>query len=404
MTRSLDIAVIGAGPYGLAAAAHLLEADSLELAVFGRTMSFWQEHMPRGMFLRSPYVASSIADPSGRLSLGAYERAIDAESLAPVPLQRFLDYGGWFQRQALPDLSDEHVRAVSRNDDGFVLGLDGREVHAKRVVVAAGIKDFASFPAAFEHLPASLVSHTADHHDLGVFGGARVLVVGAGQSALESAAILAESGAEVEVAARAPAVHWLAKRWQHKLGPLTRMLYAWPDVGPAGVSRLVAAPAVFRRMPRRSQTWMTRRALRPAGSGWLVPRVHGVTIGVGLDVREAQARSGGVRVRFGDDTVRDVDHVLLGTGYRVDVTRYRFLSEELVRGLRCVDGYPVLGRGFESSVPGLHFVGATAAWSYGPLMRFVAGTGFAGRELVRGIVGRRRRRPEVKPWAQPHST
>jgi hypothetical protein len=59
----------------------------------------------------------------------------------------------------------------------------------------------------------------------------------------------------------------------------------------------------------------------------------------------------------------------------------------LVRSLRLVDGYPVLTAGFEASLPGLHFVGASAARSFGPLMRFVAGTGYAARALTRGIVG-----------------
>jgi hypothetical protein len=64
-----------------------------------------------------------------------------------------------------------------------------------------------------------------------------------------------------------------------------------------------------------------------------------------------------------------------------------------VRGaLNLVAGYPVLDRSFQSSVPGLHFVGAPAAWSFGPLMRFVAGTGFAAHAVARGIAASTARR------------
>lgn len=382
-----DIAIIGAGPYGLAAAAHLRAADSLRIAVLGDPMSFWTRRMPAGMLLRSPYVASSISDPNGSLSLSAYEQALRERPVSPVPLSRFVDYGRWFQEQAVPDLAGGQVDRVARRNGGFELTVAGRgPLRARRVVVAAGIGDFATYPDVFRELPRTLASHSSEHTDLALFVGTRVLVVGAGQSALESAALLAESGAAAEVVARAPSVHWLTRRWHHNLGPVSRLLYAPPEVGPAGISRMVAAPRLFRSTPRALQGYMTRRALRPAGAGWLTPRLEGVRITVGLEAVEARVHGDKVVVRFDDRSTREADHVLLGTGYGVDVARYGFLAPELLRELELVDGYPVLARGFESSVAGLHFVGAPAAWSFGPLMRFVAGTAFAGRELVRGML------------------
>jgi hypothetical protein len=79
-----------------------------------------------------------------------------------------------------------------------------------------------------------------------------------------------------------------------------------------------------------------------------------------------------------------VDHVLLATGYLVDIAKYNFLNP-LLQQIKTVNGYPSLSRNFESSVHGLHFIGAPAAWSFGPLMRFVAGVDFAARRLTRGI-------------------
>ena len=384
-----DVAIVGAGPYGLAAAAHLRAADSLRIAAFGDPMSFWSGQMPNGMLLRSPYVACNISDPDARLTLTAYEAALGESPVKPVPLDRFIEYGHWFQAAAVPDLVNRRVSSIDRNGSGFNLTFDdGGLVHAERVVVAAGIGGFASYPEVFKELPRSFVSHTSEHRDLSAFAGARVLVIGAGQSALESAALLAEAGAQTEVVARATQVHWLGFRLQHKLGPITRMLYAPPDVGPAGISWLVATPNLFRRFPRRLQDPWARRAIRPAGAGWLVPRVASIRITTGLEAVEATIRDDKVVVRFSDRSTREADHVLLGTGYRVDVSRYGFLAPKLVEELRLVNGSPVLKRGFESCVPGLHFLGAPAAWSYGPLMRFVAGTDFAGRELTRGVIGR----------------
>jgi len=69
----------------------------------------------------------------------------------------------------------------------------------------------------------------------------------------------------------------------------------------------------------------------------------------------------------------------------VNVALYPFLSAELLDSLELVDGYPRLDAGFESSLPGLHFLGAPAAWSFGPLMRFVAGTEFASPALSKRI-------------------
>jgi hypothetical protein len=45
----------------------------------------------------------------------------------------------------------------------------------------------------------------------------------------------------------------------------------------------------------------------------------------------------------------------------------------------------VLGRGLESSVPGLYIMGAPAAWSFGPIMRFVSGSWYAGTAIARSI-------------------
>lgn len=383
---ALETVVVGAGPYGLSAAAHLRGAG-VDVHVLGRPMSFWREQMPAGMLLRSPFVACSLSDPDGSLTIADYERAAGLEHAEPVPLDRFVDYGDWFRAQAGIDVDERLVSRISRNGRFHIELEDGDTITAQNVVVAAGIADFANRPAVYGDLPEELVSHACQHCDLSTFAGKRVLVVGGGQSALESAALLNEAGAQVEVLVREKTVHWLDFRLQHNLGLLSRILYAPPDVGPMGVSHLVARPWLYRRLPRRVQNRWNPRALRAAGAGWLVPRVRDIAIPitVGRSVVGASERNGGLSVTLDDGTVREVDHILLGTGYRVDVARYPFLARELVRDLQAVGGHPVLRRGLESTVDGLHFAGAPAVHSFGPLLRFVAGSGFAAQAIARAI-------------------
>jgi hypothetical protein len=385
-----DVAIIGAGPYGLSAAAHLIAADGLDVRVFGEPMSFWANQMPAGMLLRSPWPACHLSDPTAGWTLDRY-RAEHAELFGePVPLDRFIDYGRWFQRALVPGVDHRAVRHVDVSGTGFALELeDGEPLDARRVIVATGIARFAWRPPEFTGLPPELVSHSVEHDDLSRFAGRRVVVLGGGQSALESGALLHEAGSEVEVLVQYPVVHWLTRRWQHRMPVVSRMLYAWPDVGPAGVSHLVARPGLYGRMPRRTQDRLAARSVRAAGAAWLVPRLRDVPIRTGRRVVEASSVNGGVRLSLNDGSHRTADHVLLGTGYRVDLSRYEFLPPRIAAQVSAVNGLPVLNRAFESTVPGLHFVGAAAAWSHGPLMRFVAGTRFASRALARAITARR---------------
>jgi FAD-dependent urate hydroxylase len=391
--ETADVAIVGAGPYGLSAAAHLNAADGLDVRVFGEPMSFWERQMPVGMLLRSPYVASHLSDPERSLTLDSYGHVRGAVP-APVPLDRFVDYGRWFQGEIAPDLDRRLVERLDRNGAGFRLDLsDGEHVHARRVVVAAGISPFASIPPTFASLPPQLASHSSAHTDLRGFRGRRVAVIGGGQSALESAALLHEAGAEVEVIVRAPRIYFLRRvKRLHRLGPLTRLLFAPAEVGPAGLSRLVSAPSWYRRVPRVLQDRFSVRSLRPAGAAWLVDRLHDVRVSTGRTVLSAVPSGDGVRLTLDDGSNRLVDHVLLATGYRVDITKYPFLAAGLLNRIALVSGCPRLSRTFESSVEGLHFVGAPSAWSYGPLMRFVAGAEFAAPMLTRGILGPRRKR------------
>lgn len=387
----IDIAIIGAGPYGLAAAAHLRRAGA-EVAVLGDPMSFWRS-MPKGMLLRSNWTATCIGEYEGPLSLDSYRTATGAKFDKPVPLDRFIDYGTWVAGQVVPDADRRTVEQLEGDGAGFRLRLAGgeqgereAELRARRVVVAAGIAPFANRPPAADGLPPELVSHSSEHQDLGRFSGRRVLVVGGGQSALESAALLHEGGAQVEVIARADHLNWLHGGKYHRLlGRFAPLFYAPTDVGPLGLSRLVAVPAAFTALPRRLQEPLAYRSIRPAGATWLGPRLRDVPITLSRSVSSLTPQAGELLVTLSNGEKRAVDHLLLGTGYRVDIARYPFLAPALLDRIERASGYPVLGPGLQSSVPGLHFLGAPAAWSFGPTMRFVSGGWYSANALTKAL-------------------
>jgi thioredoxin reductase len=388
-----EVAIIGAGPYGLSAGAHLA-AKGVSVRVFGEPMEFWAQKMPEGMLLRSPREASNISDPSGAFTLDAYEEASKKQPCAPLPLDTFVEYGRWFRHQLGSRLDTRMVARVDREQDGFRLTLaDGNVVRCGRVVIAAGIGPFRREPAVFKKLPPQQVSHCYEGRDVRRFAGKKVAVIGAGQSALETAALLHEAGAKVEVIVRNPYLRWIGMhKWLHRMGPISRMLYSKHDVGPVGISRLVAYPNLVAWIPLGLRDKIRKRAVRPAGSRWLPDRLAAVKITTGRVVAEADVAGNEIVLKLDDGSERRVDHVLLGTGYDVDISCYSFLPPELTQRVRQFDGYPKLAGGFRSSVPGLHFIGATAARSFGPLLYFVAGTEFASRELTLHIL-----RNPVKP-------
>jgi lysine/ornithine N-monooxygenase len=250
-------------------------------------------------------------------------------------------------------------------------------------VIAAGIGPFKKKPAVFQNLSPQQAIHCYEGREVRKFAGKRVAVIGAGQSALESAALLHEAGAQVEVIARQAEFRWIGQHsWLHHMGPVSSMLYSSHDVGPLGISRLVAYPKLVSHVPLGIRDKIRTRAVRAAGSRWLPPRLANVKMTRGRSVLEAKTTGDEVALKLDDGSERRVDHVLLGTGYQVDVSRYDFLPPDLATAIEQFDGYPKLGSGFRCSVHGLHFIGATAARSFGPLLYFVAGTEFASRELA----------------------
>jgi len=379
-----DVVIVGAGPYGLSLAAHLAEAG-IAHRVFGRPMSYWRERMPAGMFLRSSWDASHIGSPNASLSLDAYQAEMRSSIPRPIPLATFVEYGAWFKTRAAPDLDDRMVECAEEDGDAFRVSLeDGQQLRCRRVIVATGLDCFASIPEVFAGIAPLRRVHASDLAEPAQMAGRRVAVIGGGQSALETAALLKEAGAEVQVLVRESHIHWLRRsmKLHQKEGMVRRLLYPKTDVGPPILNQIVARPRVWRQLPRPLGERVAYRSIRPAGAGWLIARLRDVPIQLACTVESVEDGPDGVVIEPRNGSRIEVEVLVLGTGYRIDTARYSFISRNLLRRIQTRNGYPLLNRGFESSAPGVHFVGAPSAASFGPLMRFVSGTPFTARTLT----------------------
>ncbi|MBO1332288.1 NAD(P)-binding domain-containing protein [Streptomyces sp. VRA16 Mangrove soil] len=393
-TVTRTVAVIGAGPYGLSTAAHL-KARGLHVRIFGSPMASWAEHMPAGMLLKSPPDASVLCAPRPGFTLADHVRGLGEtppRGHDPVPVEMFVRYGRWFAEQLVPEVENVRVLGVVREAEGFRVKLaSGEELTAGSVVVASGMDGFAHVPRPLvpfvDEGGEGLVSHSSHHADLSRFAGRDVTVIGAGQSAQESAALLAEAGARVQLLVRAKGLVFGAApgrppHWR----PDTPLGRSW------GLYAVVHHAAAFPRLPERARLRLVKRVLGPFGSWWLAPRLEGVPVRAGQHLTDAR-RAGDrllltTRDAAGRTATLDTGHVLAATGYRVRLDALDFLAPELIAALGRTAGYPALDAGFRSSVPGLYFTGIQAAATFGPLMRFTCGTRFAAPRLAAAVAAR----------------
>jgi FAD-dependent urate hydroxylase len=393
--KSCKVAVVGAGPYGLSVAAHLKHAG-VAVHVFGEPMAFWRRNMPKGMIIRSPWRATHLSDPSCALSLEAFASAYGVDSGKPLSLEKFVAYGEWFQRHAVPEVDRREVRLIDTANNGFRLELaDGETLSAGRVIVATGLLNQDYRPPLFRDLPRALVSHTAEHADLSAFRGKQVAVIGRGQSACESAALLDEAGAAVEIISRG-AIHWLGISTNAAETTLRRrlrkMLASPSEVGPFPLSWLVEVPGLIRLLPPKIRGEFTRRCLKAGATGWLKPRFTNIVCNPGRSITGARAVGDRIALDL-DNAATTFDHVLLGTGYRIDISHLGILAPQLHERIARAEGSPLLGPGLESSVPKLHFVGCYAVKSFGPLLRFIAGAPYAARAVTNAACRRLTSKP-----------
>src|SRR5579863_1766819 len=390
----IDTAIIGAGPYGLSVAAHLRHRG-IQFRIFGRPMDSWLAHMPKGMMLKSDGFASNIYDPESAFTLGQFcaERGIEyGDTGIPVRLDTFTAYGLAFRDRMVPELEDKLVVDVDRLQEGFLLHLqDGETVKARKVVLAVGITHFEYVPENLSKLPAELVSHSARHRELEKFKNRSIVVIGAGASALDLAGLLHEAGAEVHLVSRRETLNFHNKPTGKPRSLWQQITRPQSGLGPGMRSRFYSdLPMLFHYLPERIRLDVVRRALGPSGGWFIRDKVEGkVSLSLGYTPESCEAQSGKARleIRGKDGSKRELiaDHVIAATGYRVSIERLKFLNANIRAKIATVNDSPVLSSTFESSVPGLYFVGVSAANSFGPVMRFAFGAGFAARTVTRAV-------------------
>lgn len=380
-----QVAIVGAGPYGLSLAAHFAAAN-IHAVVFGEVMSFWQHCMPNGMKLRSPWGATHFSDPASAFTLDRYEETRRLTRTEPLPVDKFIRYGKWFERQIKANVDSRRVTSIGQLETGFRLVLEDEVVvHARRVVIATGLANQEFRPRTFRELPPSLVSHTCEHRSLEPLRGKSIAVVGRGQSACEYATLLRQVNAEAEIICRGP-IHWVAtSESKNPVRRLSSLLAAPSGVGPFPLNWIVELPNITRHSPSSIRTALTKRCVRPGAAAWLLPEFDGVRVNHTRSILATKCASDRVELRLDSGTLQ-YDHVLLATGYRTDISKLGIFSAATLARIDQINGSPRLTAQFESSLPDLYFVGSYAVESFGPLVRFIAGAAYTARTLTSAIM------------------
>ena len=390
MKPGTEVAVIGAGPYGLSLAAHL-RADGVRYRIFGESMRFWRD-MPVGVNLKSLAFATSIPVPKSGFSFPHWCRKHGLEDFEPCTMQSFAAYGLEIQKQFVPDLEEVLVTNVSLRDGGFDVTLSSGELlQSRKVVVCTGLSGLASIPPVLRDLGPDRMRHTFDISDYNEFRNKTVAVVGAGASAIEAGALVCEAGGSSEVFVRGEQVtiHGRTPRerplWQRLKNPMTVL-------GPGRDNWVVQhLPLSVYLLPRERRTRFVKRYLGPASPWWIKDRVVGkVPIHLRHELVEVDTAGQRVQLKLMDGergSLRnvEVDFVIAGTGYDADVSRLKFLDRKILDCIHRIEGAPNLSINFESSIRGLYFLGPLSFMCFGPLFRFVTGADVTAGRLARRL-------------------
>jgi thioredoxin reductase len=359
------------------------------------------------MFLKSEPYGSAISAATRGYDVATYARlhGFDdyVDRVGPLSLERFLGYSDWFTDQLVPDVRDLTVTNVTPEDGGFKVEFaEEGPAFARQVIVATGLLPYMHIPAELSGLPSDLMTHSSVHDRLEQFSGRRVAVIGAGQSALQTGALLLEAGAEVQVVARRHELIWEAAVAQvlrlpdYILRPPSKLCEGWGCA-------FADSPDAFRLLPESVRVRKALTSFGPKGAWWLRERVEDVVdVLTGHQLRSAEPHGSGVRLHL-DGAKRssiEADHVIAGTGFRIDVSRLTYLSQEIQTGLTTRGNCPLVNRAGESTIPGMYFAGALTSVSLGPGVRFISGTHQTAPQLARSVARRARKgKSRVEPVA-----
>jgi thioredoxin reductase len=404
MSISTDVTIIGAGPYGLSIAAHL-RGHGIDFRIVGSPMHTWRTHMPKGMFLKSAGLSATMFDPEGQFSLKQYCKAHDIpyqDEGLPISLELFAEYGMAFQKHFAPDIDESKVTSLSRCSEGFELSLEnGTVFKSRKVIMAVGIDYFRHLPKPLTTLPQELYSHSAEHHTMDKFAGQEVIVIGSGSSAIDMAVLLHEAKAKVQLVARRPELSFGTEEGDSRTF-LDRIIAPMSGLGPGWKNLLCAdAPWLFRYLPDNFRLRTVKEFLGPSGGWFIKNRLKPVPVVLGHMLQESYVVNGRPHLRFlskdGHNRIISADHVIAATGYKPDLHRIQFLNQDLLGEINMISKTPRLNAHFESSVHGLYFAGPAIANTFGPVMRFAIGSGFAAHQITKHLLRNLQPAKALKP-------
>jgi cation diffusion facilitator CzcD-associated flavoprotein CzcO len=370
-TQDTELLIIGAGPFGLSLAAYAGQ-HGIDYTLVGRPLEFWHKHMPRGMYLRS--ACDWHLDPGG---VSTIERFLELRGqtpadVEPLSLQFYLEYTQWFQEQQQIAALPRYVERLDRIDGAayrYRATLeDGRAIRARNVAIAVGFKYFKHQPAdLLALLPEGRYSHTCDLVAFDALAGKRWLILGGRQSAFEWAALLREAGAAaVHLSHRHPSPAFSASNW------------SW--VNPI-VDAIAENPGWFRNLPEHEQAAVGQRLWaegRLKVEPWLAARVQHPSVSIWPETRlvACDVQPGGeLLVQLDSGARLVVDHVILATGYKVNIGQVPFLANgNIAAALATRNGFPVLDEQFQTNLPGLFITSMAANQDFGPFFGFTIAT------------------------------
>jgi FAD-dependent urate hydroxylase len=367
--RMLDLAIVGAGPYGISLAAHANKAG-LSNRVFGLPMDFWQSKMPPNMFIRTLLEYTNLSDPDILFTLNRFQEERGLDLSYPLPRSIFVDYGKWFIEKSDISIEKVFIKNIIKDNCYFVLETENKNfVDAKNVIIAVGLTNTQYIPSVLAHLPKEFLSHTADNTRFEQFKNQHVVVIGGGQSAWEAAALLHQANARVD----------LIYRRSHRLTPDENMNAKQSEIADK-----------FFYYPKEKKMEVKHQFEKPTVSDFLVPLVEGkVTQRPGrYIINTTITKENKIQVLLNDHTTLWANHIIAATGYRFNPHKLPFL-ESIIDKIGVTEALdPIVDENFQSTLPNLFFAGPATATCHGPAFRFISGVKRTSEVIIKGILDR----------------